>query len=210
MKGTTIKLGFPKKVTSFIKSEGAILFFGAILLFGFILGTVSSVSDDLPQAEIYRSLFNMYASSRTSGGFLKIFAAAAVPAVFYLSICFISGLGLAGIPALALIDLAKGFVLGSIAGYCIHSFALKGFLFYIVASVIPGFISSLVVIFACRESFNFSSFLIRSFSSGSKGGLLTDFKIYSVRYIILLGVSLLGVVADMLLSGFFAKSIGII
>ncbi len=210
MKGTTIRLGFSGRFLQFFKKNGVTLAFASVLTAGFICGVISSANENEPFYSIYNMLFNAFINSRIGNSFARIFLISSAVSVLFVLVSFLSGLSLGGIPLLAVVSFIKGFVLGIPGGLAVARYSFKGFVFYLVIVLLPGLISSLAVVLSCREASNFSAYLLKSFTAGSKGGLMADFRIYCLRYLVILAVVILSAVADMLLSSFFAVSFGFV
>lgn len=204
MKGKTIKLRFSRNFLFFLSKHGPALIFSVLLIVGVVLGVVcfsSKIEGLLPLLE---AASKNYLIARCRLPFFSIFISSASFSIIFILFAFLSGLSLAGIPFLALLSFGRGFFLGTLGGYLLSLDPLKGFIFYLSIVLLPSIIAVFALVLGCRESFNFSSYLIKALSAQGKGRLIQDFKIYCVRYIFLLGIALFAAVADMLLSGFFA------
>lgn len=205
MKGKTIKLRFSRNLIFFLRKNGTTIAFAFILILGVFAGVAcysSKVNGFFELADMISSLF---LKARYNSNFISIFISSVSFSFIFILFAFLSGLSLAGIPFLVIISFIRGFFLGALSGYLLSLGSFSGFLFYLSIVFLPSVIAIFALALGCRESCNFSSYLIHALSVSGKGRLLQDFKIYCVRYIFLLGITLFSAVADMLLSGFFAK-----
>ena len=93
-------------------------------------------------------------------------------------------------------------MVGMVSGYLYGSYALKG-IGYCALILFPGAVGSMaMLIYACAASTQMSARILKNLSP--KGQMSeTNFRLYSVQYLILLGVSAALTVLDVLLYQIF-------
>lgn len=209
MKGTTIRLGVSKRTAVFFKNNIAVLIFTLLCLCGYVFGifTVKNFGQDT--GRFFHLFFESFINIRLDGGYFSIFSSSFLTALLYVIIAFISGISLAGIPFLPVLVIVKGFLYGIISGSAVSQYSFKGMAFTAAVIAVPAIISGCGTVLACREAFGFSTYMLKTFSKGSNGGFAVDFKVYCVRYLVILCLTALAAVADTLLSVFFAGLFGI-
>ena len=208
MKGKTIKLGFSGEHIKFLKQNGVVFFFVALLMAGYFGGIIFSSNEGGITHRISEIFFENFIEIRLNGNFINVLMSSFVVSFAFLFVNFISGLSLVGVFFVSFTLYIKGMLFGMIAGFSVASYSFKGLLFYICIIVPSALISSVSLIFSSRRSTEFSRKLLIGLSS-AKSVSVSDLKFYCLRNLIFLGFTFLSAVADSLLSKFFGRLFGL-
>lgn len=208
MKGKTIKLGLSGDQLNYLKQNGIVIFFIALLITGYLGGIIFASKDGSFIHNIADIFFDEFINIRLHGGYINILISSLILSCVLLFMNFISGLSLIGMFFVSLSTLFKGMLYGIIAGMMVNTYSFKGLLFYICIILFPALISSVSLVFSGRRSIEFSGLLL---SGVCRNGSVSikDLKIYCLRHAVIFGFTFISAVADMLLSCFFGRLFGL-
>lgn len=142
---------------------------------------------------------------RQNQSFLATFWQSLLPTCLLWGITFFSGLCAIGLPIILFIPFWKGISIGMLAGYYYSTFALKGLLYSLLLLYPGAIVATFGLLLCCNEGMKnttdmFNISLHAQFPE-SWGGI----RLYTFRYLILLGLSIIGAVLDAGLNRLFIR-----
>ncbi|MGN0114709.1 MAG: stage II sporulation protein M [Acutalibacteraceae bacterium] len=173
-----------------------------VFLLGLLLGSfaisLSSGGDFFGILPLVRSSI----TSRESSPFYVTFLSSAAVSLSLILLMFISSLSAFGWLFCPMILLARGFCTGLIAGCLYRQYALYGIGYFALIMLIPCFILTYTLIFACCDGMRFSFRIFASvFMSMPQQIRLT--KQYALRYLIYTAFCIVSSLSDAVLSACF-------
>lgn len=179
------KAGYYRRYLSFFLHENwMILLFGFLFIFGVWIGTsfVGSFPEDTLEKLLI--LLNGYISSREGQGMRETFLNSFFSFLWPTAVLFFCGFCAIAQPVILLMPFFKGLGFG-LSAFMLLSLHGSTAIGYLIALLLPGTIlSSLILLFCCRESFSLSCMFFRAMNPSlpaipeiSVGG-------YCVKYII--------------------------
>jgi len=125
--------------------------------------------------------------------------------IVYLAF-FAAGASATGVVFVPLLCCCLGLYYGTLAAYSYTTFAIKGIAFNSVVVIPAALIYTLCILFAAKESFVFSSVILRLLLPKSKPvNAAGEFKYYSGKFILLSVFTLLAAIVDAVVSASFLK-----
>lgn len=199
-----INLRRTKFISSFSKNRLIIMLTAAYIL-GLFLG-VLFLRQSNAVLNIAQNSFKGYVTIRTTKDFFGIMLKAFTDFLPTLLILFLSGTSVVGI-ALAPIGIGYcGFRYGITAGFLYKQYLIQGIAFNSLI-LIPCTVFSVIGYFiAAREALKFSFRLVRiSLPKGQAANIYDDFKLYCIRFIIIILIFILSSAVDAAMSVLFLK-----
>jgi len=146
---------------------------------------VNFVKSDNPMNA--NNLFNSFLNKRETGTFTSILLSTFLSDFMIFAVLFLFGICIIGVPAGFIILIIKGLGTGYTAGYLYTSFGFNGFLFDLLIIFPPALFTIFIYIMATKESIEFSKTLLRIIIPDAKiYSLSSEFKIYLLRFTVLL------------------------
>lgn len=147
-----------------------------------------------------------FLSTRKGGKFTAIF----LNSILFIIPCtltsFVCGTSIVGCVLSPLFLIYKSFVLGAYAGYLYATYQLEGIVFNALVFIPSALVSVFALILSIRESVSFSVILADMCIKGQKNiNMITNFKYYCYKHLIILGLLLLSVLLDIGCSALFIK-----
>jgi len=196
-------------LTQNFRNQRCFVLLTSLFIIGFLTGvlTVRTYKGAFP--DYISNLFNNYFELRSQQPFFTTCFNSFSSDIFLFLGTFISGLCIIGLPAVLFVLVFKGLGLGLVTGYLFSCFGYKGMAYSALLIIPVNLISCIALIFLSVGAFRFSSKL---FALVKKNGTRMldfqgEFKLYCLRFGVLLLILFLSALVDATLSkafiGFF-------
>ena len=184
MLGTTFKLRY-KSVKKFKVTDGIALFILLSYIIGFIIGALLIRSQNDVFINYSSSVFTDSVLAKDSQPFLSQLFDSFLLIFPFLS--FIFGTSIIGCVFIPAVNVFKGMYDGLLISYIYNTYSVSGMGFTMLV-IAPGTILfAYLLLLGCRESMCFSDRVLKNaLPKGTAYNLASDFKLYSVRYLIIL------------------------
>lgn len=177
------------------------LFF--LFFIGLICGTLS-VKFENSISDIIVLMFKQYNGLIVSYGFIKNFLNLFFNNIFVIISMFFFGLCAIGTPFVCLIPLVKGIGIGVVSAYMYKSYLMSGFGYCTIVYYPPQIINMLCIIIGANESYINSKNLFYMMSSSKQYEF--DGKIYIIRYILILLLTIISSSIGAVLNTFLSNA----
>lgn len=192
-----------KYVLRYISENKLIFIYGFVLCFGLFLGAFFSGKHTLNIFNL-EQFFQNFLLSRRNSSFAILFKNTLLSGVIYLLLCYFSGMFVLGSVTNGVILLFNGSSIGLLMGFTYLLYGLKGVAFSIIIILPNAFISSLVYILSCKESYLFSLNFIGLFtSSPTLRSITPEFKRYCLKFVVFAVVIVFSSLLDAVLTSVF-------
>ena len=174
-----------------------------LMFFVFLIGfTVSSISfSGSKAAQISDGIFKDFISDRQRTSFIQIVFSVLIEYLIVYLAFFAAGASATGVVFVPLLCCCLGLYYGTLAAYSYASFAIRGIAFNSVIVIPAALIFTLSILFVSKESFVFSSVILRLLLPKSKPvNASSEFKRYSAKFLLLSVFTLLASIADAVVS----------
>ena len=153
-------------LSHYTRKNYVLLGFGLLFLLGVSVGTsLYSAAETNTLANLSR-LMHGFVENRSHRGFSQNFASAAASSLFLVGVLFFCGFSAVAQPVELLVPFFRGLGFGFSIASLYHSYG-AGAAGYVALFVLPGMVlSSLAILFCCRESLRFSRSFFRLMSGG--------------------------------------------
>ena len=170
------------------------------LIFSLILGilvAVTSIKNNEFSNKLCDTLFAFYKSEHFSLSFGMVFYKSLLFGLTYLCLAFVFGTTMLGIIFLPILNFAFGIYFGCVSSYICDAFSFIGVAFNAVVLIPGSIILSVALVFAAKESMQFSFSVAKTtFSSATFNDLPIRFKGICIKYIILIVAVVFSALAD--------------
>lgn len=185
----------------FLRSHAFALFMAVLILGGVAAGAYLARQAATAGDASYGSFLTASFSSLTAGrGFLPLLCTAFFNSSLLLILAFLCGLCAAGAPGFVAIPIFKGLGLGFSMGYLYTQYAMRGLWLSALGILPEGILTSVALIIACREGFDYSIKLACVvLPTGKQFTLWEDFLSYCGRFLFCFLLALAGAVLQALL-----------
>lgn len=194
-KGTVINFSASRFIEFLSENKSLIA-----LIFSLILGILVVVLSSPNNAfldNLCDSLFAFYKGEHFSLSFGTVFFKSLLFGLTYLCLAFIFGTTMLGIIFLPLLNFTFGIYFGCVSSYICSAYSFIGVAFNAVVLIPGSIIFTVALIFATKESLQFSFSVAKTtFSSAGYNDLPIRFKGICIKYIILMVAVILSAVAD--------------
>lgn len=176
----------------------------ALFTIGMVCGAALLQNESFPYTQQIVTIAENYREAKETLALFTTFCNALLSACVYILVAYFSGLCALGIPFTLAVPFIKGLGLGVISGYFYSTFALKG-LGYCLLLVYPGaFFTVLCILICCNESLYSARDLFHIAATGQTPESWGGIRLFSIRYSILVLLSVLGAVLDAVLFRVFS------
>lgn len=177
------------------------LFF--LFFIGLIFGTLA-VKFESSISDIIVLMFKQYNGLIVSYGFIKNFLNLFLNNIFVIIAMFFFGLCAIGTPFVCLIPLVKGIGIGVVSAYMYKTYLMSGFGYCTIVYYPPQIINMLCIIIGANESYINSKNLFYMMSSSKQYEF--DGKIYIIRYILILLLTIISSSIGAVLNTFLSNA----
>ena len=186
MLGTTLNFKMSRQL-KFSQTDIIALFVLISYIVGFLISVFIIRSDNKIFLSYGKAIFESFIDFISNGGFIKQVAFYLINFFIFLLFGYFHGANIFGAALIPATILLKGAYESFVISYCYHTFALNGVVFALLTFVPYSVMSSFLLILAFRESVCFSSLILKnSLPSGTVYSLSGDFKLFSIRYLLIL------------------------
>lgn len=205
MSRTALKIFKPRNIFSL--ADIVLLFIFLAFLTGYIIGVVLINNDSESIKSLATNSFSNIIEYKGEFSFFALFLKSLFDLLPYVVLAYIFGttmFGCALIPALCVI---RGAFSGILIAFIYNKYAINGlgFVALIIAPIC--IFSAFILILASRESLFYSQRLLKNAfpNTSSQHNFSLDFKLYSIRYLIILLFMLISALLDATLTSVFFK-----
>lgn len=192
MNDLTLKRINGKALLYNLKCNKSFLGLYAVVLFSLLTGVLVFKFEN-NSAGSFGNLFLSAYLSAENASLLSAFFGSFASSFLFLLILFVLGSGVCGYFVVPAILFVKTVGYGYIGGYLYSAHGIKGVCFYLLTVVPSALILLMCYVFAAKESVKFSQLFLNSVKKESKPTKFSnDFKLYSIRSLIIFSVTLLG------------------
>ena len=193
------------KFTTYLLENKVLLIALFVFLIGIIFG-ITAVRKNNLFSNFTTEFLESYILLRESSGFFKVFFNSFFTYIIILLLFFIFGTSMFGVVTAPIILWFCGMLFGSITSHLYSEYALKGIAFNAVIFIPSTIIFAVLLLFACKESVNFSLKISSiTFSNNSSFNLSNLFKKFIIMFLIFVGVCIVSAALDTVLSLSFIK-----
>ena len=194
------------KLRKFSIPEGLFLFVLLSFVVGYVIGVVSATKSGGTLFNIAKNLFEQNVTQKDTYSFIKYTFNSFISFLPYLLLAYFSGTSAFGCIAIPIICIARGISNGILTAYIYSTYNLVG-IGYTAFVLAPYFVfSAYILILACRESFCYSERMLKNtLPKGTSINFFNDYKLYTVRYLIILLLGVLSAFLDASLTNVFYK-----
>lgn len=183
-----------------------LLIFCFTFILGLLIGSLVVKNSDSTVNNLISETFNTYISNRTGQTFFKTFFYSFTSLLPYLIAAYFLGLSIVGVFFVPFVVLIRGLGIGLISGFLYSVHSLKGIAFTVLLIAPYCLVSTFGLILACRESFGFSLMLLKAASSKSSSvNLHDDYKLYCIRYLVIVVIFIFSAFLDSVMSLAFMR-----
>lgn len=187
-----------------LSGKRVFLIMSFLFLLGMLLGALL-VRADGAQSTV-SDAFSQYFSAKSQAAFFGLLFASLGSSLPFVIAAFLSGFFLLGAPVAAAVVLARGMGIGLFAGFVYAQYALQGVGFYALIMLVPLFISSVGIVYACDRAFGLSAKLFSLALPNSKTiKLSAEINKYIKSYAFVMITVAASAVLDTILSILFVK-----
>ena len=203
MSRTALKIFKPKSI--FNTTDLILLFAFLSFAIGYIIGVVLINNNSPSVIELANHTFSNIIESKEQLGFISLLFKSMTDIIPYILLSYIFGTTMFGCAIIPILCVLKGVFSGVLIAYIYNTYAINGlgFVALIIAPVC--IFSSFILILASRESLLYSHKLFKNaFQSATVSNSISlSFKLYSIRYLIILLFSLICALFDATLTSIF-------
>lgn len=196
-RATIISTGFrfPRNARNgggIVKNNRRLIFLTVIFICGLLLGSTAIKNKDAALTEELKSLIENFCRVRSQSSLAVNFFSIFGTECIFLIPAMLFGVCSVGEPFLWLLPLGKGMGLGMIAAYLYSEHSLNGMLYFAAILLPPSVFSAAALLLGCKESILMTHDINRVLlGKREKTGDAGFFKLYILRYIVLLASVLL-------------------
>lgn len=186
--------------------EGLFLFVLSSFVIGYIIGVLTTKNTESTLFNVSKNLFEQSIVHKGTYSFVKYCFSSFISFLPYIILAYFSGTSAFGCIAIPIICVARGISNGISTAYIYHTYNLVG-IGYTAFVLAPYFVfSAYILILACRESFCYSDRMLKNtLPRGTSINFFNDYKLYTIRYLIILLLCILSAVLDATLTNIFFK-----
>ena len=205
MLGTTLKLRY-NSVKKFRITDGIAFFILLSYIIGFIIGALLIRSQNDVFINYSSSVFTGSVLAKDSQPFFSQLFDSFLLIFPFLLLSFVFGTSIIGCVFIPAVNVFKGMYDGLLISYIYNTYSVSGMGFTVLV-IAPGTILfAYLLLLGCRESMCFSDRVLKNtLPKGTAYNLASDFKLYSVRYLIILLLAFSAAFLDCAIAKLFIK-----
>ncbi len=190
-RATIISTGirFPRKPTksAVLHKNQKLIMLTMIFICGLFVGalTVKKINNDL--GESLKALIENYYIARCGQSVLHNFLSVFGSECVFLLVAMLFGVCIIGEPILWLLPFVKGLGIGIVSGYLYQTFTLQGLTYFSVYVLPSAVLAAAALLLGCKESILMTRDIARVLRKGESRSGTNMFKLYILRYAVLLG-----------------------
>lgn len=193
------------KFTAYLKENKILIISLAVFLIGLILGITFLKKYDVIN-DFTKKYILEYIEIRNNDGFLKIFLNSFFTYILVLLVFLIFGTSILGVVTVPIILGFCGMFFGNITSFLYSEYALKGIAFNAVIFIPSTIIFAVLLLFACRESVNFSLKISNiTITNSVSYNLSNQFKKFLIMFLLFTGICIISALVDAVISSSFIK-----
>lgn len=187
-------------------AEGLLLFVLLSFSVGVLIGVITVSNTNGTLYTLAQTAFNSTVNSKSDDSFWIYFSKSLIHFLPYIAIAYFSGTSAFGCLVLPVICVVRGISNGILTAYIYCTYNIVG-IGYTALVIAPYFVfSAFVLLLACRESLCFSERILKNtLPKGTSINLFNDYKIYTLRYLIILLLAIVSSLFDAILTNMFFK-----
>lgn len=187
-------------------AEGMFLLLLLSYAIGFLIGTITVAVENSGLITIANSIFKQNISDKNQFIFLKYAIKSFLCFLPYLCAAYFAGTSAFGCIIVPLITVFKGIFNGLLVSYIYSVYNIIG-IGYTALIIAPYLVfSAFVLLLACRESLCYSDRILKiTIARNNTANLFNDYKLYSLRYLFILALSLILALFDSALVAIFFR-----
>ena len=187
-------------------SEGLFVFVILSFAVGYIIGVISASKTGGALFNISQNLFKQSLMQKETFSFAKYTFKSFLSFLPYILCAYFSGTSAFGCIIIPIICVLRGISNGIITAYIYSTYNIVG-IGYTVFILAPYFVlSAYILVLACRESFCYSERMLKNtLPKGTSINFFYDYKLYTIRYLIILLLSVVAAFLDAILTNLFFK-----
>ena len=160
------------------------VFLCLLFIIGIFTGTFL-LSDSVKTTKLAQYFFSYYIGDRDGIGFFAIFFDTLLRELSVCIVLFILGTSIIGAVLSPIACSTAGLYFGFLSSYIYKTYALKGVAFNAIILIPAAFVFVVGIIFAAKESFNFSVVLLKlTFPKSRPQNISSEFKLYCGKYLL--------------------------
>lgn len=204
-KTTVVKLNRIKKL-NFDKYTVCLLTVFGISIISILFGSLFLKCSDGRFSDFISDYFVKYYNVRCQQSFWIKFIGCAKLWIFFFALMYLSGTSLIGIVAGPMILGTFCFLYGATAGFLYKTYSINGIVLCLLVIILPRAICIFALIICSRESINLSLALSSvTINQSHTGNVYMQFRLYSIRYLLLLLVLIVASLLDCAFSSLFIR-----
>lgn len=207
MKRTTRFKPNLKDITQNALSNWRLILLSSLFAAGIIIGALLVPTDaNTVQSSLLGQIVDSFVGIRSDQSAIVTFGNSFLGLVPFFIVAFLSGLSSFGILVIPVVPMFRGLGLGYSMGYLYSFYALKGISYSALLIIPHTVISTIAILFACREAMRLSGMLLKAMlPSGSPVKFWPEFRKYALRFLAFLVLIGIAALIDTLFSISFSR-----
>lgn len=188
-RATIISTGFrfPKNRVGVVKQNRRLIFLTAVFICGLLLGAMAMKNRDAALTEDLKLLVENFCMVRSRQSLVVNFFSTFGTECIFLIPAMLFGVCAVGEPFLWFLPLIRGMGIGMISAYLYSDHSLNGMLYFAAVLLLPSVFSVAALLLGCKESILMTHDINHVlFGKKEKSGDAGFFKLYILRYLVLL------------------------
>ena len=195
----------PNKLFDYITQNRVFILLCALFISGIIIGSTTLDNSDF-LAQNTNDFFDNFIKTHTTYKFATKFFTCFVRYAFILILYFLSGASLIGVAITPFITIWQGIAVGCITSHLYATYKLGGIAFNAIVYIPPSIIFVMCCFFAAKYAIDFSLGIAKLTLPKTRPYTLYNlFKLYSIRFLIFIGISLISTLLEITLNLLFLK-----
>ncbi|MEZ3497517.1 MAG: stage II sporulation protein M [Lachnospiraceae bacterium] len=190
-RATIISTGirFPRtpSKSAVLRNNQKLIMLTLIFICGLFVGALTVKNTNAVLGASLKSLLENYYTARSGQSVLHSFLSVFGSECIFLLIAMLFGVCIIGEPILWLLPFVKGLGIGIISGYLYQAYTLQGMTYFSVYVLPSAVLASAALLLGCKESILMTRDLTRILLKGESNSGIDMFKLYILRYAVLLG-----------------------
>lgn len=183
---TGIRFAKKREKSSVLRNHQKLIMLTLVFICGLFVGAVTVKNTGTVFGDSLKSLVENYYTARGAQSVLQnFFSAFGAECVFLLFAMFL-GVCVVGEPLLWILPFVKGLGVGILSGYLYQVFTLQGLTYFAVFILPSSVLTSAALLLGCKESILMARDLNRILLAGEGHSSINMFKLYILRYLVLL------------------------
>lgn len=171
---------------------------------GYIIGVIISANTEGALFNISKNMLQQSITNKSTFGFIKYSIKSFLSFLPYILCAYFAGTSAFGCVIIPIICVTRGVFNGILISYIYSAYNLAG-VGYAAFILAPYFVfSAFILVLACRESLSYSEIMLKNtLPKGTSINFFNNYKLYTIRYLIMILLCILAALLDATLTNLF-------